>query len=133
VESPLTHRVDQLLARLISPGGRRVSILDVLVTLNETIGHAPLGCLPRLAQSLGVTEAEIAGVLSYYPDLHRQPRGRHVVRVCLGEACLANQGAGCCRQCVSTCSLMPERPHMVDVVPSKQSIVSAIAGYLPRS
>ena len=92
MEPSLTDRVDQILARLISPGGRRVSILDVLVKLNKALGHVPPDCLPRLAQSLGVTEAEIAGVLSYYPDLHRQPRGRHVVRICLGEACLANHG-----------------------------------------
>jgi NADH:ubiquinone oxidoreductase subunit E len=92
VEPSLAHQVDQILARASSQGGRRVSMLDVLLKLDEALGHVPLACLPRVAQSLGVSEAQIAGVLSYYPDLHTQPTGRHVVRICLGEACLANHG-----------------------------------------
>lgn len=92
MEPFLAHRVEQVLARVSAPGGRRAGILDVLVRLDEALGYVPLESLPLLAQSFGVTEAEIAGVLSYYPDLHTQPGGRHVVRVCLGEACLANRG-----------------------------------------
>lgn len=92
MEPSLAHRVDQVLARLSSQAGGQVGILDVLVKLDEALGHVPPDSLPRVAQSLGVTEAQVAGVLSYYPDLHTQPRGRHVVRVCQGEACLANHG-----------------------------------------
>lgn len=92
MEPSLAHRVDQVLARLSSQTEGPVSILDVLVKLDEALGHVPPDSLPRVAQSLGVTEAQVAGVLSYYPNLHIQPSGRHVVRVCLGEACLANHG-----------------------------------------
>ena len=40
------------------------------------------------------TSAQIAGVLSYYPDLRVTVPGRHVIRVCMGESCYAN---GCGR------------------------------------
>jgi len=92
VEPSVAHRVEQVLERVSAQAGTRVSILDLLEKVEAAIGYVPLESIPRLAQSLGVSEAQVAGVLSYYPDLHTQPTGRHVVRVCLGEACLANHG-----------------------------------------
>lgn len=92
MEPSLAHQVDRILARICSHPAGRVSILGVLVKLDEALGYVPLESLSHVALSLGVSEAQVAGVLSYYPDLHTQPRGRHVVRVCLGEACLANHG-----------------------------------------
>jgi NADH:ubiquinone oxidoreductase subunit E len=93
VEPSRARQVDQVLARVRSDAAGRAGILAVLTKLEEALGHVPLDSLARVAQSLGVSEALVAGVLSYYPDLHTQPRGRHVVRVCLGEACLANHGS----------------------------------------
>ncbi|TKS59574.1 MAG: formate dehydrogenase subunit gamma [Nitrospira sp.] len=92
MEPSVAHRVEQVLERVSAQAGTRVSILDLLEKVEAAIGYVPLESIPRLAQSLGVSEAQVAGVLSYYPDLHTQPTGRHVVRVCLGEACLANHG-----------------------------------------
>lgn len=92
MEPSVAHRVEQVLERVSAQTGTRVSILDLLEKVEAAIGYVPLESIPRLAQSLGVSEAQVAGVLSYYPDLHTQPTGRHVVRVCLGEACLANHG-----------------------------------------
>lgn len=88
-----THTVEQVLEQASAQAGTRVSILDLLQKVEAAVGYVPLESLPRLAQSLGVSEAQVAGVLSYYPDLHAQPAGRHVLRVCLGEACLANHGS----------------------------------------
>jgi NADH:ubiquinone oxidoreductase subunit E len=41
---------------------------------------------------LGVSDAQVAGVLSYYSDLRIQSAGRHLIRVCMGESCMANHG-----------------------------------------
>ena len=92
MEPSIAYRVEQVLERVSAHAGTRVSILDLLQKVETAIGYVPLESLPRLAQSLGVSDAQVAGVLSYYPDLHMRPPGRHVVRVCLGEACLANHG-----------------------------------------
>lgn len=54
----------------------------------------PLEAIPDIAHSLGTTTAQIAGVLSYYPDLRVTTSGRHIIRVCMGESCYAN---GCGR------------------------------------
>ncbi|ALA60214.1 NAD(P)H-dependent oxidoreductase subunit E [Nitrospira moscoviensis] len=74
--------------------GRRANILRTLLAVQQALGHVPAGAIAPIADALAVTEADIAGVLSYYPDLHTIPRGRHVIRLCLGEACVANRSAG---------------------------------------
>lgn len=70
------------------------NILKSLLALQEQLGHVPGDSAPVIAKMLGVTTAEVAGVLSYYPDLRLSPPGSHVIRVCMGESCYAN---GCGR------------------------------------
>ena len=71
--------------------GQPANILRALLAVQQVLGHVPLSAITPIADALGVPEAHVVGVLSYYPDLHAAPRGRHVVRVCLGEACVANR------------------------------------------
>lgn len=66
------------------------NILQSLLAVQEHLGSVPPEAVPELARALGVTEADVAGVLSFYPDLHARATGRHRVRVCLGESCMAN-------------------------------------------
>jgi len=66
------------------------NILRTLIAIQASDGYVPLETLPDIAARLGVTEADVAGVLTYYPDLRTTPPGRHVVRVCMGESCMAN-------------------------------------------
>jgi NADH:ubiquinone oxidoreductase subunit E len=69
------------------------NILKALLAVQSARGYVPTNAIPRIAQVLGVTDAQVAGVLSYYSDLRTQPPGRHLIRVCMGESCTANQGA----------------------------------------
>jgi NADH:ubiquinone oxidoreductase subunit E len=65
-------------------------MLRALLRIQQANGYVPVEALPQIAHALTVTEADIAGVLSYYPDLRTSPPGRHVIRVCMGESCMAN-------------------------------------------
>jgi NADH:ubiquinone oxidoreductase subunit E len=69
------------------------NILQALLAVQSARGYVPTNAIPQIAQVLGVTEAQVAGVLSYYSDLRTQPPGRHLIRVCRGESCMANHGA----------------------------------------
>lgn len=75
-----------------SKGSGSPNILDTLLTIQKALGHVPPAALPEIAKALNVTQADVGGVLSFYPDLRTRPVGRHVVRVCIGESCLANHG-----------------------------------------
>ena len=66
------------------------NLLKTLLTIQQAYGYVPNAAVQEVADALGVTEADVAGVLSYYPDLRTAPPGRHVIRVCMGESCMAN-------------------------------------------
>ena len=68
------------------------NILKTLLVVQSALGHVPTYAIPQIAQVLGVTDAQVAGVLSYYTDLRIQSPGRHLIRVCMGESCTANHG-----------------------------------------
>ena len=79
------------LAQILSQAkGRAPNILKTLLAIQSELGHVPPASVPDIAGALGVTDAEVAGVLSGYPDLRTEAPGRHVVRVCQGESCVAN-------------------------------------------
>ena len=68
------------------------NILKTLLAVQSALDHVPTNAIPQIAQVLGVTDAQVAGVLSYYTDLRTQSHGRHLIRVCMGESCTANHG-----------------------------------------
>lgn len=68
------------------------NILKTLLAIQAQFGYVPGSALSQIARTLAVTNAQVAGVLSYYPDLRTAPPGRHVIRVCMGESCRANHG-----------------------------------------
>ena len=67
------------------------NILKTLLAVQSALGHVPVSAIPQIARVLGVSDAQVAGVLSYYSDLRIQSAGRHLIRVCMGESCLANR------------------------------------------
>ena len=70
----------------------KLNILKTLLAVQSAMGHVPSRAIAQIAQVLGVTDAQVAGVLSYYSDLRTQSPGRHLIRVCMGESCTANHG-----------------------------------------
>jgi NADH:ubiquinone oxidoreductase subunit E len=68
------------------------NILQVLLAIQEALGCVPAKVVPQIAHALGVTDAQVAGVLSYYPDLRTESPGRCLIHICMGESCTANHG-----------------------------------------
>ena len=79
--------------------GEPANILRTLIAVQRVLGYVPASAIGPVAEALKVPEPHVAGVLSYYPDLHAAPRGRRVVRVCLGEACVANRSCDVLAEC----------------------------------
>jgi NADH:ubiquinone oxidoreductase subunit E len=95
------------------------NILKTLLAVQSALGHVPANAISQIAQALGVTDAQVAGVLSYYSDLRTQPPGRHLIRVCMGESCTANHGGLVLRAIQEHMSVvgggtMPERRFTVE-------------------
>ncbi|MBK7947924.1 MAG: NAD(P)H-dependent oxidoreductase subunit E [Deltaproteobacteria bacterium] len=68
-------------------------LLPVLHRLMARLGRIPPESIPVIARALGLSRAEVHGVVTYYADFRIEPLGERVVEVCRAEACQA-RGAG---------------------------------------
>jgi NADH:ubiquinone oxidoreductase subunit E len=66
---------------------KRGILIHVLQKIQEDYGYLPEDVLRRLSKKLDISLAEIYSVASFYKMFHFTPRGKKIVRVCLGTAC----------------------------------------------
>jgi len=86
----LLNRLDPVIESYrIKPGG----LIPALQIAQGIIGYLPEDAIKRIAAGFGKSYSEVAGVVGFYSFFSTMPRGRHVIRVCLGTACYV-RGAG---------------------------------------
>ena len=66
---------------------REGPLLPILHDIQAEWGYIPQEAQPVIAAALGLTRAEVHGVVSFYHDFREAPSGRHVLRLCRAEAC----------------------------------------------
>ena len=71
------------------PGG----LIPALQTTQAIFGYLPEAALCRIAGAFDKSYSEVAGVVSFYSFFSTVPRGKHLVRVCLGTACYVRGGS----------------------------------------
>jgi len=77
-----------LVGTLISEQEKKKGVLiHVLQQIQEDEGYLPEEHLRRLSKKLFLPLSEIYSVASFYKMFHFKPRGKKIVRVCLGTAC----------------------------------------------
>ena len=62
-------------------------LIHALQQIQEDEGYLPEDVLQKLSRKLNIALSEIYSVASFYKMFHFKPRGKKVVRVCLGTAC----------------------------------------------
>ncbi|WP_347266413.1 formate dehydrogenase subunit gamma [Paracoccus sp. (in: a-proteobacteria)] len=83
-DADLSARLDDIIA---CHQGREGPLLPILHDIQAEWGHVPEAAQPVIAAALGMTSAEVHGVVSFYHDFRDRPAGRHVLRLCRAEAC----------------------------------------------
>ena len=86
------ERYADLDAVLSEHEGDAASLIQILHRTQNLFGYCPRRAQSRIARALGLTEATVEGVVSFYHYFTRVPRGRHTVRVCMGTACYVRGG-----------------------------------------
>ncbi len=86
-------KLDEILARYRP---RRGGLIPVLQLFQEQLGHLPVLVQNYIALGLGLSAAEVFGVVSFYAFFTMTPRGRHTIRVCLGTACYVKESGKIC-------------------------------------
>lgn len=62
-------------------------LIHALQAIQEDNGYLPEDILRRLSKKLDLPLAEIYSVATFYKAFHFSPRGRNIVRICVGTAC----------------------------------------------
>ncbi|MGA2151542.1 MAG: NAD(P)H-dependent oxidoreductase subunit E [Geobacteraceae bacterium] len=88
-EDILTEEIDLAPANMVIdryitlPG----NLMPVLQGIQEEYGYVPKPTIDLVAERLNVYPSQIFGVLTFYAQFHLKPRGRFIIRVCVGTAC----------------------------------------------
>jgi NADH-quinone oxidoreductase subunit E len=83
-EEELLARLDELISRYQERPG---ALIPVLQQAQGIFGYLPEVALKRIAKGMHKPYSEVAGVVGFYSFFSTVPRGRNLVRVCLGTAC----------------------------------------------
>jgi NADH:ubiquinone oxidoreductase subunit E len=66
---------------------KRGILIHALQKIQEDYGYLPEDVLRKLSKKLDLSLAEIYSVATFYKMFYFTPRGKKIVRVCLGTAC----------------------------------------------
>jgi NADH:ubiquinone oxidoreductase subunit E len=88
-EGELLGRLDEVLKEYAEVPGALIPVLQIAQAL---FGYLPETALRKISLALDKPYSEVAGVVGFYSFFTTVPRGKHLVRVCLGTACYVRGG-----------------------------------------
>lgn len=63
------------------------NLMPVLQGIQDVYGYVPKVAVEYVSERLNVYPSQIYGVLTFYAQFHLKPRGKFIIRVCMGTAC----------------------------------------------
>ena len=73
--------------------GHSDAMMPVLQKAQEIYGYLPIEVQTMVAEGLGVSLEQVYGVSTFYSWFTLEPKGEHLIRVCLGTACYVKGSA----------------------------------------
>jgi NADH-quinone oxidoreductase subunit E len=78
------EKIDQVIARY---KGRHGALIPVLKEAQDVCGYLPKKIQHRITEGLNLSSSQVFGVVSFYAFFTTVPRGKHIIRICMGTAC----------------------------------------------
>ena len=72
--------------------GESGMLIQALLAVQREFNWIPDDSISTIAQTLQVPQSRILRIASFYTAMSLKPKGRHIVRVCLGTACHVRGG-----------------------------------------
>jgi len=83
------NKIESIIDKYVDEKG---ALIQLLLDIQKEFRWIPKEAIMRINQRLKIPVSEIYRVASFYTSLSLKPRGRHLVRVCLGTACYVRGG-----------------------------------------
>ena len=78
------NRVDEVIKRYSNKAG---ALIPVLTECQKIVGYVPLELQEYIAKGLNIPGSTVYGVVTFYSFFSMVPKGRHIIKVCMGTAC----------------------------------------------
>ena len=88
-QEELMARLDETIAEYRHRPGALIPVLQIAQGI---FGYLPEAALKRISVAFDKSYSEVAGVAGFYSFFSTKPRGKHLIRVCLGTACYVRGG-----------------------------------------
>ncbi len=76
--------IDEIVAR---HKGKQGPVKLMLHDVQSKCGYIPFEAMLKIADACGVSVASVYGVVTFYSQFTTQPKGKHVINICMGTAC----------------------------------------------
>ena len=85
-----SKKVDEILAKYNCDKSRIISIMQ---DVQEIYNYLPKEALCYIAEKVGISNAKIFGVATFYGNFSLEAKGKYVLKVCRGTACHVRKSA----------------------------------------
>ena len=84
IQDEMWTEIDQIIAANRNVPG---SVIGVLRECQDVVGYLPVELIDYISYGLNLSRSEVFGVASFYSLFSFEPKGRHLIKVCMGTAC----------------------------------------------
>ncbi len=83
------EKIDSIIDSYI---GKPEQLVSLLQDIQAEFNYLPKDVLIKTSQKLSIPLSQVYSVATFFKSFSLQPRGRHIVTVCLGTACHVRKG-----------------------------------------
>ena len=84
IRDDMWTQIDEIIAANRSVPG---SVIGVLRECQDVVGYLPVELIDYISNGLNLSRSEVFGIASFYSLFYLTPKGRHLIKVCMGTAC----------------------------------------------
>ena len=84
IQDDMWTQIDEIIAVNRNVPG---SVIGVLRESQDVVGYLPVELIDYISYGLNLSRSEVYGVASFYSLFSFEPKGRHLIKVCMGTAC----------------------------------------------
>lgn len=80
----MIKRIDEILVEF---GQEKAQLINIMQAIQKQYRYLPEESLKYISKKLGISEAKIYGVATFYENFSLNPKGKYVIKICDGTAC----------------------------------------------
>lgn len=89
IEKEELDRLERIMVKYSSSAPAQEMLIQILQDINSEYNYLPEHALRYVSEKLEVPLTQVYHVASFYTAFSLEPRGKHLIRVCMGTACHA--------------------------------------------